>query len=123
MRGAVRVLGQKGGRSELFWVPGAFEIPVVLSQLARQRRYHGLIALGVVIRGETPHFDYVAGEAARGVMEVMLRERIPIAFGILTTDNPKQARERAGGRRGNKGEEAALTVIAMARMIQGGLKA
>ncbi len=102
------------------WVPGAFEIPLALQRLARTKRFAGLIALGAVIRGETPHFDYVAGEAARGVMEVSLREGIPVAFGILTTNTIRQAKDRAGGRHGNKGEEAARVVLEMARLVKRG---
>ena len=114
LEGARRILKQaKASRIDEVFVPGAFEIPLALDRLAGSRRYDGLIALGAVIRGETPHFDYVAGEAARGVMEVMLSRKIPIAFGILTTNTERQAKDRAGGRLGNKGEEAARTVIEM----------
>lgn len=124
LEGALKVLRQKRAkRVDSFWVPGSFEIPLTLAKLIRSRRYDALIALGAVIRGETPHFDFVAQEASRGVMEVMLKEGIPIAFGILTTDNEKQARERAGGRRGNKGQEAAWVAIEMARKVKDGLKA
>ncbi len=103
----------------IVWVPGSFEIPLALQKLVRIRRFDGLIALGAVIRGETPHFDYVAKETARGVMKISLEEGIPVAFGVLTTNNVKQAIDRAGGRHGNKGEEAALTVIEMARLTKG----
>lgn len=123
LRGAEKTLRQKGVVARdirVVWVPGAFEIPIALQRLARSRRYHALIALGAVIRGETPHFDYVAGEAARGIMEVSLREGISVAFGLLTTQNVKQALDRAGGRRGNKGEEAALVAMEMAKGGRGG---
>lgn len=120
LRGAEKTLRQKGVAAKdirVVWVPGAFEIPIALQRLARSRRHHALIALGAVIRGETPHFHYVACEAARGIMEVSLREGISVAFGLLTTQNVKQALDRAGGRHGNKGEEAALVAIEMARMV------
>jgi len=123
LAGAERTLIGKGAdlkNIRKFWVPGAFEIPVMLQRLARTEKFDGLIALGAVIRGETPHFDFVARETSRGVMEVALREGIPIAFGVLTTDNVKHALDRAGGRHGNKGEEAALVVIEMARLIKDG---
>jgi 6,7-dimethyl-8-ribityllumazine synthase len=123
LEGTERILLKKGvDRKNIrtVWVPGAFEIPVMLQRLARTKKFDSLIALGAVIRGQTPHFDYVAGEAARGVMEVSLKERIPIAFGILTTDNVKQALDRIGGRHGNKGKEAALVAIEMARLIKDG---
>lgn len=120
LTGALKTLKEQGARlPTVVWVPGAFEIPLALQKLARQRRYHALISLGAVVRGETPHFDYICKEAARGVMKVMLREELPIAFGILTTNSVKQALERAGGRRGNKGSEAALTAIEMARLNKG----
>lgn len=124
LAGAERTLLGKGVKNiRKVWVPGAFEIPVMLQRLAqikRGKKFDGLIALGAVIRGETPHFDFVARETSRGVMDVALREGIPIAFGVLTTDNVKQALDRAGGRHGNKGEEAALVVIEMARLIKDG---
>ncbi len=117
--GAERILWKKGVASvQTIWVPGAFEIPLALQKMARSKRFHALIALGAVIRGGTPHFDYVAGEAARGIMDVSLQESIPVAFGVLTTDSMKQALERAGGRKGNKGEEAALVAIEMAKLIK-----
>ena len=112
---ALRHLGAKD--VEVAWVPGAFEIPLALKRLARRRRYDALLALGSVIRGETPHFDYVSGGVTRGVMEVMLDQEIPIAFGILTTNNQKEVMARAGGNRGNKGKEAALVAIEMALLM------
>jgi 6,7-dimethyl-8-ribityllumazine synthase len=123
LKGAEAALAAQGvdrKKIRTVWVPGAFEIPILLQKLARSRRFDGLIALGAVIRGETPHFDYVAAQAARGTMKVMLGEGIPVAFGILTTDNVKQALERAGGRHGNKGEEAALVAIEMAKLVKNG---
>ncbi len=118
----VAELAKHGVRDEdvlLVTVPGALELPLALREMALTEDFHALIALGAVIRGQTPHFDYVAGEAARGVMEVMLSKKIPIAFGVLTTNTERQARDRAGGRRGNKGEEAARTVIEMVYMMKG----
>ncbi len=114
LEGAVRTLQKaKVEKIEIHWVPGAFEIPLALTKLGRSKKFDGLISLGAVVRGETPHFDYVASQAARGVMNVSLQFEIPIAFGVLTTDTIKQALDRAGGRHGNKGEEAALVVIEM----------
>ena len=96
-------------------VPGAWELPGAVAAAIRGSRWDGVIALGCVIRGETPHFDFVAGEAARGLQELALREPlVPIAFGVLTTDTREQALARAGGDRGNKGWEAALTALEMA---------
>src|SRR5690606_31193282 len=92
-------------------VPGAWEIPVALEALARTGRYDGLVALGAVIRGGTPHFDYVAGECTRGCGEVARRHRLPVGFGVLTCDDTAQAEARAGGEGGNKGAEAAQAVL------------
>lgn len=119
LEGAEKTLrDHKVRKIETVWVPGAFEIPLILQYLAQKKKFHALIAIGAVVRGETPHFDYVAGECSRGVMEVMLREKIPIAFGVLTTDTEEQALERIGGRQGHKGEEAALVAIEMAGLIR-----
>lgn len=95
-------------------VPGAWELPGAAAAALRHRRYDGVVALGCVIRGETPHFDYVAGEAARGLQALAVEFDIPVAFGVLTTDTRDQALARAGGDRGNKGWEAALTALEMA---------
>ncbi len=120
VEGATRILQQKDvAKVDVVWVPGAFEIPLALQKLAGTRRYHALIALGAVIRGETPHFDYVAGECSRGIMKVMLEQKIPIAFGILTTNTMNQALDRIGGKHGHKGEEAALVAIEMGNLIRG----
>src|SRR5947207_686254 len=86
-----------------FTVPGAFELPLAAKQLAMSGHYDGVIALGAIIRGDTPHFDYVAGECARGLQQVMLETVVPVAFGVLTTDTEEQAQLRAGGALGNKG--------------------
>jgi 6,7-dimethyl-8-ribityllumazine synthase len=100
---------------EVFHVPGAYELPLAAMKLARRGGFNGIVALGAVVRGETPHFDYVAGEAARGLMRVSLDTGIPVAFGVLTTDTMEQAEARAGGSAGNKGFDAAMTAIEMAR--------
>ena len=99
-------------------MPGAFETPLAIKKLAASRRYQALIALGCVIRGATPHFDYVAGEASRGIGTVSLSEEIPIGFGILTVDTIEQAIERAGTKGGNKGADAALAAIQMATVLR-----
>lgn len=95
-------------------VPGAFELPGAAAVAIRGGRYDAVVAVGCVIRGETPHFDYVAGEAARGLQELALAHGVPIGFGVLTTDTRDQALARAGGDRGNKGWEAALTALELA---------
>jgi len=100
----------------LFRAPGAFEIPQVLKRVVEQGGFHAIICLGAVIRGATPHFDYVAGEAAKGVAQVALASTIPVTFGILTTDTIEQAIERAGTKAGNKGFDAALAAIEMASL-------
>jgi 6,7-dimethyl-8-ribityllumazine synthase len=99
------------------WCPGAFEIPLVAQRLARSGRYDAVVCLGAVIRGSTPHFDYVAGEAAKGIAQASLSTDVPIAFGVLTTDTIEQAIERAGTKAGNKGFEAAMTAIEMADLL------
>jgi 6,7-dimethyl-8-ribityllumazine synthase len=103
-------------RIEVVRVPGAFELPLAAKSLARTKRYAAVICLGAVVRGETPHFDYVAGECARGVMDVSLSEVIPVIFGVLTTNTEEQARDRLGGVHGHAGmraAEAALEMIVM----------
>lgn len=103
---------------EIVRVPGAFETPLAIKKMAASRRYQALIALGCVIRGATPHFDYVAGEASRGVGQISLDEEIPIGFGILTVDTIEQAIERAGTKAGNKGADAALAAVQMATLLR-----
>lgn len=93
------------------WVPGAFEIPLAARELARSGLYDAVVCVGAVIRGETAHFEYVAGECARGVQAAMLETGVPIAFGVLTTDNVEQALDRAGGKHGNKGWDAAMAAM------------
>ena len=97
----------------VFYVPGAFELPLAAQKLAKS--YDGIVALGAVIRGDTPHFDYVCDAAARGLLQVSLETGTPVAFGVLTTDTLAQAEARAGGEHGNKGYDAAMTAIEMAR--------
>jgi len=103
---------------EVVRVPGAFETPLAIKKMATSRRYQALIALGCVIRGATPHFDYVAGEVSRGISNIGLNEEIPIGFGVLTVDTIEQAIERAGTKAGNKGADAALAAIQMATVLR-----
>jgi 6,7-dimethyl-8-ribityllumazine synthase len=110
--------GAEAADIEVVRVPGAFETPLALKKLAGSRRHDALIALGCVIRGATPHFDYVAGEASRGVAQVGLSHEIPVGFGILTVDTVEQAIERAGTKGGNKGADAALSAIEMATLLR-----
>jgi 6,7-dimethyl-8-ribityllumazine synthase len=95
------------------WVPGAWELPAAVERLLASDRYDAIVAVGAVIRGETPHFDYVAGEAARGLSELQREFNVPIGFGLLTTDDDAQAEARAGGAHGNKGWDAALAALEM----------
>ncbi|CAM3569668.1 6,7-dimethyl-8-ribityllumazine synthase [Marinicrinis lubricantis] len=103
---------------EVAWVPGAFEIPLVAQKMAKSGKYDAVITLGAVIRGSTPHFDYVCNEAAKGVAQAGLSTGVPCVFGVLTVDSIEQAIERAGTKAGNKGWEAACTAIEMANLIQ-----
>lgn len=102
----------------VFWVPGAVEIPLMLQTLARTGRYQALVALGAVIRGETGHYDYVCQQVSEGCQQVSLAHELPIAFGVLTTDNAQQALDRAGGAKGNKGAEAVDVVLRMLELIE-----
>jgi 6,7-dimethyl-8-ribityllumazine synthase len=102
---------------DVVWVPGAFELPVTAAAAAETGRYGCLIALGAVIRGDTPHFEYVAGEAARGLADVALQHCLPVGFGLLTVDTMQQAVDRAGGSAGNKGHEAAAAALGAADVI------
>jgi 6,7-dimethyl-8-ribityllumazine synthase len=118
--GAVDCLRRHGvepGDVHLVWVPGAWEIPPALEELAVAGKVDGLVAIGVVIRGETPHFDYICAQASRGIAAVAERHRIPVGFGLLTCDSSEQAAERAGGKAGNKGWEAALAALEMADLF------
>ncbi len=121
VRGALDALKRHGATEkqiEIVRIPGAFDMPIVARKLALSRRYEALIALGAVIRGQTPHFDYVAGECASGLARIALESGIPIAFGVLTTDTVEQAIDRAGGKAGNKGADAALTALEMANLMR-----
>ena len=102
----------------LFWVPGSFEIPPVASRLARSGKYDGIICLGTVIRGDTPHFDHISNGVAKGVAHVALKENTPCIFGVITADTLEQAIERAGTKSGNKGRDAALSAIEMANLYK-----
>lgn len=99
--------------------PGSWELPLLCQRLARAKQYDAIIALGAVIRGDTPHFDYVAGECAKGVAHVGLAENLPVIFGVLTTDTTEQAQARAGLKAGNKGSDAALTALEMCDLLAG----
>jgi 6,7-dimethyl-8-ribityllumazine synthase len=121
IKGAVRCLCSHGANEtdiELVRVPGAYEMPLAVEKVASQRRCDGIVAIGAVIRGATPHFDYVAGECTRGIAAVSRQHGIPIGIGVLTTDTIEQAIERAGTKAGNKGEEAALAVIEMVNLLR-----
>lgn len=121
LKGAVHCLRQHGAADadiEIVRVPGAIEMPVVVHKLAASRRFDGIIALGAVIRGGTPHFDYVAGECVRGISSAAQQHGIPVGFGVLTVDTIEQAIERSGTKAGNKGEEAALAVIETVNLLR-----
>ncbi|MSP21783.1 MAG: 6,7-dimethyl-8-ribityllumazine synthase [Dehalococcoidia bacterium] len=102
---------------DVVWVPGAFELPMAARALAETGRYDAIACVGAVIRGETPHFDFVAGEAARGIAEVAADYGLPVAFGVITSDTVEQAQARAGGSVGNKGRESMLAAIEMATLL------
>lgn len=119
--GALEALKSHGGDDEGFTivrVPGAFEIPLVAERMAASGKYDALVCLGAVIRGDTPHFEYVSDAVTRGIGKVMWRYRIPIAFGVLTTNNVDQAMERSGSQDANKGYEAALTAVEMVSIVR-----
>jgi 6,7-dimethyl-8-ribityllumazine synthase len=121
IKGAVHCLRQHGASDsaiELVRVPGAYEMPLAVEKVAASRRADGIIAIGAVIRGSTPHFDYVSGECMRGVAASARQHGIPIGMGVLTTDTIEQAIERAGTKAGNKGEEAALAMIEMVNLLR-----
>ena len=119
LEGAIDTLlrhGVKESDIEVTWVPGSFEIPVAVQKIARGKKVNAMIALGAVIRGETPHFDYVCGESAKGIAQVALQTGVPVAYGIITAENTEQALERAGLKQGNKGRDAAMTALEMANL-------
>lgn len=118
--GCLDTLRRHGASDEdlkVVWVPGAFEIPVVARELSRSKSYDALICLGTVIRGSTPHFEYIASEAAKGIARVSFDSGLPVIFGIITADTIEQAIERSGTKEGNKGRDAALNAIEMANLI------
>src|SRR4051794_23465569 len=118
--GAERILAKQGAAdAQVYWVPGAFEAPLVAKRLAASGAVDAVICLGAVIRGETAHFEYVAGETAAGITRAALDTGIPVIFGVLTVDDRRQARDRLGGKEGHKGEEAALTAIEMVALLRG----
>lgn len=120
LEGARQALRETGAEWDEYWVPGAFELPLAAHRVfAGSSRAEGVIALGAVVRGDTPHFDYVAGECARGLMRVSLDQGKPVSFGVLTTDNMEQALARSGGEHGNKGYDAAMTAIELAQFEVG----
>ena len=121
LEGAVTTLAEHGVPDDhvsVVRVPGAYEIPITAKRLAASGRYEAIIALGAVVRGGTPHFEYVAGECARGVGRVALDEDVPVIFGVLTTDTESQALDRAGGKEGNKGHEAAVAGLEMVTLLR-----
>jgi 6,7-dimethyl-8-ribityllumazine synthase len=110
--------GVKEEDIEIAWVPGAFEIPLVAKKMVEKNKYDGVICLGAVIRGATPHFDYVCAETSKGIANVSLNSGIPVIFGVLTTDSIEQAIERAGTKAGNKGYDSAVSAIEMANLLK-----
>lgn len=121
LSGAIDELVRHGAKKEnltVVWAPGAFEIPVITKKLAKTGSYDAIIALGAVIRGATPHFDYVSSEISKGIASVSLETGVPVIFGVLTTENIEQAIERAGTKAGNKGSDAAKSAIEMANLIK-----
>jgi 6,7-dimethyl-8-ribityllumazine synthase len=114
----LRRLGTSDSSIEVAWVPGAFEVPLVANAMIRTNRFDAVICLGAVVRGETPHFDFVAGQAAAGVARVGLDSGIPVVFGVLTTETADQAEARAGGKAGNKGADAAMTAIETVNLLR-----
>jgi len=119
--GAVDTLRRHGAADadiEIVRCPGAFELPLAVQAMAESGKYDAIIALGAVIRGGTPHFDYVAGECVKGLSHVMMKKHIPVAFGVLTVDTIEQAIERAGTKAGNKGVEATLSVLEMVNLLR-----
>ena len=119
--GAIDALKRHGVEEEgieVAWVPGAFEIPLAAKKMSNSEKYDGVITLGAVIRGSTPHFDYVSSEVTKGVAHVSLESNVPVIFGVLTTDTIEQAIERAGTKAGNKGYDAAMTAIEMANLLK-----
>ena len=124
--GAVDVLTRHGVKHqdiEVYWVPGAWELPLIAKELALSGKYDAIVALGAVIQGDTPHFDYVCAEMSKGLAHVSLEQRVPIGFGVLTCNNLEQALVRAGSKAGNKGVDAALAALETANLLAQSRKA
>jgi 6,7-dimethyl-8-ribityllumazine synthase len=120
VEGALACLRQHGVAEDdliVVWAPGAFELPLLAKRLAESGRYDAVICLGAVVRGETPHFDYVAAETARGIQQVSLSTGVPVTLGVLTTDNVAQALDRSGGKHGNKGWDSAMAAMQMVSVL------
>jgi len=121
LSGALDALKRHGGSEEnieISWVPGAFEMPLAAQKMAKSKKYDAVICLGAVIRGATPHFDYVSNEVTKGIASVSLSQELPIIFGVLTTDTIEQAIERAGTKAGNKGYDAAVSAIEKVNLLE-----
>jgi 6,7-dimethyl-8-ribityllumazine synthase len=121
LAGATDALARHGVEDsdvDVAWVPGSFEIPMVAKRLAESGRYDAVVALGVVIRGGTPHFDYVASEVSKGIARASVESGVPVTFGVVTADTIEQAVERAGTKQGNKGWDAALSAVEMANLMK-----
>ncbi|VFP82939.1 6,7-dimethyl-8-ribityllumazine synthase [Candidatus Erwinia haradaeae] len=122
LRGAIDTLKRIGQIQDanltVVWVPGAYELPLIVKVLATRNKYDAIIALGTVIQGHTPHFEFVAGAASTGLANISMHSDIPVSFGVLTTQNVEQAIERAGNKQGNKGVEAALTALEMINILK-----
>lgn len=121
LSGAIDALVRHGAKEdniEVAWVPGAFEIPMIAKKLTEKAKYDAIICLGTIIKGDTPHFDFVAAESAKGIAQLSISASIPVSFGILTTNDVEQAIERAGLKSGNKGFDAAVTSIEMANLMK-----
>lgn len=121
LEGATAAIEKCGGKTadvRVIRIPGAFEFPVTARTLAQTERYDAIVCLGAVVRGDTPHFDYVAGEAARGIAQASYDSGVPVAFGVITANTMEQAQDRAGGKDGNKGFDAAMTAIEMAHVLR-----
>lgn len=113
----LRRTGVDEGNIEIWKTPGSFELPLVASKLASSKKYNAVICLGAVIRGDTPHFDFVASEVAKGIAQASLQSGVPVIFGVVTTDTLEQAMERAGGKMGNRGFDAALSAVELANLM------
>jgi 6,7-dimethyl-8-ribityllumazine synthase len=121
LEGAIDCIKRHNGTDEnieIFWTPGSFELPLVAKKLALKKKFHGLICIGAIVRGDTPHFDFVAQETSKGIAKVSLETGVPATFGIITADSVDQAIERAGLKAGNKGWDAALSAIELANLVK-----